>query len=197
MPDVAASRLASSRTHAIGVIVSSLTNGVFADYLRALHDTLLPAGFQVVVFSSRYSAEEEEKVIGTLIGQHPEAIIIAGIDQTPGVALPVEWVTIADRYPKMKPQEQQRLQKRLADWAKLTPAQRAAARDKYQALKKLPPKQRKEVLAQWQRYQQSLKQQPHFSPSDPPAPPDPQSVESATSIAGPAPSGAGRSRAPE
>ena len=83
VPDVAASRLASARTHAIGVIVSSLTNGVFADYLRALHDTLLPAGFQVVVFSSRYSAEEEEKVIATLIGQHPEAIIIAGIDQTP------------------------------------------------------------------------------------------------------------------
>jgi LacI family transcriptional regulator, gluconate utilization system Gnt-I transcriptional repressor len=83
VPDVAASRLASSRTHAIGVIVSSLTNGVFADYLRALHDTLLPAGFQVVVFSSRYSSTEEEKVIATLIGQHPEAIIIAGIDQTP------------------------------------------------------------------------------------------------------------------
>jgi LacI family transcriptional regulator, gluconate utilization system Gnt-I transcriptional repressor len=83
VPDVAASRLASARTHAIGVIVSSLTNGVFADYLRALHDTLLPAGFQVVVFSSRYSADEEEKVIATLIGQHPEAIIIAGIDQTP------------------------------------------------------------------------------------------------------------------
>lgn len=83
VPDVAASRLASARTHAIGVIVSSLTNGVFADYLRALHDTLLPGGFQVVVFSSRYSADEEEKVIATLIGQHPEAIIIAGIDQTP------------------------------------------------------------------------------------------------------------------
>lgn len=83
VPDVAASRLASARTHSIGVIVSSLTNGVFADYLRALHDTLLPAGFQVVIFSTRYSSTEEEKVIATLIGQHPEAIIIAGIDQTP------------------------------------------------------------------------------------------------------------------
>lgn len=83
VPDVAASRLASARTHAVGVIVSSLTNGVFADYLRALHDSLLPAGFQVVVLSSRYSADEEEKAIATLVGQHPEAIIVAGIDQTP------------------------------------------------------------------------------------------------------------------
>jgi LacI family gluconate utilization system Gnt-I transcriptional repressor len=83
VPDVAASRLASARTYSIGVIVSSLSNGVFADYLRALQDTLLPAGFHAVVFSSRYSPAEEEKVIATLIGQHPEAIIIAGIDQTP------------------------------------------------------------------------------------------------------------------
>jgi len=100
-----------------------------------------------------------------------------------------KWVEIADRYPKMKPQEQQRLQKRMVDWAKLTPAQRAAARDKYQALKKLPPDKRKEVTARWQDYQRSLAREPHFSPSDPPAPPDPQTVEEATSVATPAPSG--------
>jgi hypothetical protein len=101
-----------------------------------------------------------------------------------------KWIEIADRYPKMKPQEQQRLQKRMADWAKLTPAQRAAARDKYQALKKLPPDKRKEVTAQWQRYQRSLAQQPHFSPSDPPAPPDdPQATEPPTAVATPEPSG--------
>lgn len=82
VPDIAASRLASSRTHTIGVIVSSLTNGVFADYINALHDTLLPAGFQVLILSTRYSIEEEEKAIATLLGQHPEAIIIVGIDQS-------------------------------------------------------------------------------------------------------------------
>ena len=99
------------------------------------------------------------------------------------------WVEIANRYPKMTPQEQQRLQKRMVDWAKLTPAERAAARDKYQALKKLPPDKRKEVTAQWQRYQRSLAQQPDFSPSDPPAPPDPHTAESATAVATPEPSG--------
>jgi len=82
VPDVAASRLASSRTHTIGVIVSSLTNGVFADYINALHDNLLPAGYQVLILSTRYSEAEEEKAIATLLGQHPEAIIIVGIDQS-------------------------------------------------------------------------------------------------------------------
>jgi LacI family gluconate utilization system Gnt-I transcriptional repressor len=82
IPNHAASALASARTHTIGVVVSSLTNGVFADYLRALHDVLLPEGFQVLVLNSRYSPGEEEKAIATLLGQHPEAMILAGVDQT-------------------------------------------------------------------------------------------------------------------
>ena len=62
-------------------------------------------------------------------------------------------------------------------WAKLTPEQRKAAREKYQALQKLPPDKRREVTAQWQRYQKSLAARPEFSPSDPPAPPEPQTAE--------------------
>ena len=83
IPNQLASALASARTHTIGAVVPSLTNGVFSDYLRALHDVFLPAGMQVLVLNSRYSAEEEEKAVVTLLGQHPEAMILAGVDQTP------------------------------------------------------------------------------------------------------------------
>jgi LacI family gluconate utilization system Gnt-I transcriptional repressor len=83
VPNRLASALASARTHSIGVIVQSLTNGVFADYLRAIHDILFPADFRVLVLNTRYSAAEEEKAIEALLGQHPEAMIVAGIDQTP------------------------------------------------------------------------------------------------------------------
>lgn len=82
VPNQLASALASSRTNTIGVVVPSLTNGVFSDYLRALHDAFLPAGFRVLVLNSRYSADEEERAITTLLGQHPEAMILAGVDQT-------------------------------------------------------------------------------------------------------------------
>src|SRR5215510_10203726 len=81
VPNYLASALASSRTHIIGVVVPSLTNGVFVDYLKALHDAFLPKGFQVLVLNSRYS-QEEEGAIATLIGHHAEAMIVAGIDQT-------------------------------------------------------------------------------------------------------------------
>ncbi len=82
IPNQLASALASSRTGTIGVLVPSLTNGVFADYLRALHDAFLPAGFQLLLLNSRYLPEEEERGIATLLSQHPEAIVLAGVDQT-------------------------------------------------------------------------------------------------------------------
>jgi LacI family gluconate utilization system Gnt-I transcriptional repressor len=82
VPNRLASALASARTGMIGVVVPSLTNGVFADYLRALHDVFLPAGLQVLVLNFRYLADEEDKAIATLLGQHPEAMILAGIDQS-------------------------------------------------------------------------------------------------------------------
>jgi LacI family gluconate utilization system Gnt-I transcriptional repressor len=83
VPNQIASALASSRTGQIGVIVPSLTNGVFNDYLRALHEVFVPAGYQVLVVNSHYMAGREEKAILTMLGQFPEAIILAGVDQTP------------------------------------------------------------------------------------------------------------------
>lgn len=83
VPNQLASALASSRTGRIGVIVPSLTNGVFNDFLRALHDVFVPADIQVLVINSHYMPGREEKAITTMLGQFPEAIILAGIGQTP------------------------------------------------------------------------------------------------------------------
>ncbi len=47
----------------------------------------------------------------------------------------------------------------MTEWTRLTPAERKAARDRYQTLQKLPPKKRQEVTGEWERYQQSLAQQ--------------------------------------
>jgi len=83
VPNQLASALASARTGRVAVIVPSLTNGVFDDYLRAVHDIFTPAGFLVVVLNSDYVPGYEEKAIETALGQFPEAIILAGVDQTP------------------------------------------------------------------------------------------------------------------
>ena len=83
VPNLAASRLASSRSHSVGVIVPTLYNVIFAEYLLALHEVFLKSGYQVVVVNSRYSALEEEQAIKTLLGQRVEAIIVVGVDHTP------------------------------------------------------------------------------------------------------------------
>ena len=82
IPNQMASGLASARTGRVGVIVPSLTNGVFNDYLRAIHSVFVPAGIQVMVVNSRYLPGLEESVITSMLGQFPEAIILAGVDQT-------------------------------------------------------------------------------------------------------------------
>lgn len=61
-----------------------------------------------------------------------------------------KWIEIAGRYPKLPPQEQQRLQARMAEWSRLSPAERGQARLHYQEAKQLPSQERQ---AQWQAYQ--------------------------------------------
>ncbi len=66
-----------------------------------------------------------------------------------------KWVTIATRFPKMKPDEQVRLQRRMQAWAALTPDQRRVARDNYKALRQLPRPQPGELRQKWEQQKQS------------------------------------------
>ena len=63
-----------------------------------------------------------------------------------------KWLGIAQRYPAMSVEEQQRVQRRMKDWASLTPEQRKQAREQYKTLQKAPPEQRQEVKQKWQEY---------------------------------------------
>jgi hypothetical protein len=64
-----------------------------------------------------------------------------------------KWRGIAQRYPKMAPEEQQRVQRQMTAWAQLSPQQRAAAREQYKTLKTLPPEKKEEVRQKWEQYQ--------------------------------------------
>ena len=60
------------------------------------------------------------------------------------------WIDVAGRYPKMKPDEQQRANQRMGEWAKLTVAQRTQARMNFQEARGLS---REEREARWKAYQ--------------------------------------------
>ncbi len=63
-----------------------------------------------------------------------------------------KWLGVAERYPNMKPEEQERMQARMREWASLTPAQRAKIRDSYKDFNQLPPEQKTVVKKKWQAY---------------------------------------------
>ena len=68
-----------------------------------------------------------------------------------------KWLLTAKRYPKMKPDEQLRLQTQMRAWANLTTEQRRIARETYKKLAKQPPEKREVVKQKWQEHQK-LKQ---------------------------------------
>ena len=87
-----------------------------------------------------------------------------------------QWIGVAKRYPKMTPNGQERVQKRMVEWARLTPEQRRAARERYQQIRRLPPEKRRQIYRQWRAYQRAVASQPGLSPSDAPAPPEPSTA---------------------
>jgi hypothetical protein len=62
-----------------------------------------------------------------------------------------KWLQLANRFTTMKPEEQQRMQERMREWAKLTPRQRELARETYARARRIAPDQK---TASWENYQQ-------------------------------------------
>jgi len=86
VPDPHARALASARTNVIGVIIPSLTNTVFADVMRGIHDRAAKTDLQVQFANTRYSPVEEERLVRLFLSQAPAGMIVVGIDQTEGAA---------------------------------------------------------------------------------------------------------------
>lgn len=75
--------LASVRADVIGVLIPSMTNNVFSDVLRGIHDGLGDSAMQIQFGNTHYSEREEERLLRVFLNQHPSALIVSGIDQSP------------------------------------------------------------------------------------------------------------------
>lgn len=60
-----------------------------------------------------------------------------------------KWLEVASRFPKMPADERRRVQARMAEWARLSPAERTTARMSFQEIKQIP---RQEKQARWEAY---------------------------------------------
>jgi Protein of unknown function (DUF3106) len=78
-----------------------------------------------------------------------------------------KWMGIAQRYQKMTVEEQERLQRRMKEWASLTPEQRRAAREKYKEFEQLPVEDRQAIRQRWDQYKQERSSKEGASGTEP------------------------------
>lgn len=64
-----------------------------------------------------------------------------------------KWLDVAERYPRMGKEEQERIQRRMKAWVALTPEERRAAREKYRNVRQASPEQREALKNLWKEYQ--------------------------------------------
>lgn len=82
VPNRVAGSLASAGSSLIGVIIPSLSNIVFPEVLRGVHEALEVSGFQAVVAVTDYDIRREESLVRSLLAWKPAAMIIVGFDHS-------------------------------------------------------------------------------------------------------------------
>lgn len=82
VPDPAARALASQRSNQVPVLVPLLSNALFVDVLEAVHNTLLPQGFQTLIGVTHYSPEQEEQLLRSYLAHRPAGLLLTGFDRT-------------------------------------------------------------------------------------------------------------------
>lgn len=84
VPNRLAGNLASTDSSLVGIIIPSLTNIVFPDFLRGVNQVLEAHGHQSVIAVSEYDAQREERLIASVLSWRPAGLILVGLDHTEG-----------------------------------------------------------------------------------------------------------------
>ncbi|CAM5783886.1 MAG: DUF3106 domain-containing protein [Burkholderiales bacterium] len=79
-----------------------------------------------------------------------------------------KWIALARNYHRLSPAEQATLQRRMSDWAQLSPSQRTRARLNFGEARRLPADEKR---AQWEAYQALPEQERERLAQDRPKPP--------------------------
>jgi LacI family transcriptional regulator, gluconate utilization system Gnt-I transcriptional repressor len=82
VPDPAARALASARSHTVVVLIPLLSNNLFVDLLEAVHRTLHPAGYHILIGVTHYQPEEEEALLASYLAHRPAGLLVTGFDRT-------------------------------------------------------------------------------------------------------------------
>lgn len=82
IPNRAPDLLSRSTSHAIGVLLPSLTNQVFADVIKGMESVTEPAGYHLMLSHYGYSPEIEERSLSSLLSYNVDGLILSESQHT-------------------------------------------------------------------------------------------------------------------
>lgn len=77
IPNRAPDLLSNAKSKAIGVLLPSLTNQVFAEVIRGVEAITEPAGYQTMLAHYGYSSDVEQERIASLLSYHVDGLILS------------------------------------------------------------------------------------------------------------------------
>ncbi|QCP14863.1 LacI family DNA-binding transcriptional regulator [Pseudoduganella umbonata] len=108
VPNLAAGGLSSAHNKVVGMVVPNISGPIFASTIQSFNDTLNRHGYQVLLASSYFSAEQEENAVRAFLGWSPAALATVGRFHTRGTeallaAAGIPVVETWDYAPRRKP----------------------------------------------------------------------------------------------
>ena len=76
VPNLVAGGLASARGRIVGMVSPNISGPIFADTIQGFSDTLSRHGYQLLLASSYFSAEQEENAVRAFLGWSPAALVL-------------------------------------------------------------------------------------------------------------------------
>lgn len=84
VPNLVAGGLASARGRIVGMVIPNISGPIFAHTIQGFSDTLTRHGYQLLLASSYFSAEQEESAVRTFLGWSPAALVVPSHFHTEG-----------------------------------------------------------------------------------------------------------------
>lgn len=83
VPNLVAGSLASNRSRIVAAIVPTIDRSVFSETIRGLSERLARDGYQLLLGSTGYSTEEEERLVRAFLGRRVDALVLTGTGHSP------------------------------------------------------------------------------------------------------------------
>ncbi|MBD8240080.1 LacI family DNA-binding transcriptional regulator [Pseudomonas fluorescens] len=76
VPNLVAGGLASARGRIVAMVIPNISGPIFANTIQGFSDTLSQHGYQLLLASSYFSAEQEESAVRAFLGWSPAALVL-------------------------------------------------------------------------------------------------------------------------